>query len=80
MRYKVKRWLRWYDRRTDELLGQIKLNMPLYQLQSLFSVRDPNPVFDSFIVNQDHAEMLEKWVRQAINLVDYEYVVEADAG
>jgi hypothetical protein len=70
---KVTRWLRWYERPGDQLVGEKKLEgITLDELQSMFAILPGNPMFDCFMVLAPHVHRLERAVGDRIDLEKFE--------
>lgn len=78
--HSVNRWLRWYDKHKDTLVGELPLEgLSLAALQALFSVPAHDPMYDSFPVRAEHLPILQSKVAHPIDLEGHDYFVEADA-
>jgi len=77
---RVTRWLRWFDTRGEQLVGEKQLeDITLEELQSLFSVNAENPMYDCWRVEVAHVPRLETAINDRIDLDRFECFVEADA-
>jgi len=74
------RTLTWYDKRSDEWLGEARLRAvrtPL--LRKVFGAPVRDPMYDAYRVEQRHVPALRKWTDVQINLEKYDYFVECSA-
>ncbi len=77
---RAKRYLRWYDKRSDVAIGEEALEaLELSELQALFGVSVDNPMVECWPVGDRQAKVLEATVRHRIDLAAFDYFVEADA-
>jgi hypothetical protein len=77
---KVTRWLRWFERRSDHLVGEAEIRgITLEELQAMFSIGADSPMYDCFRVEAPQLHRLERAVNVKIDLEQFEYFVEADA-
>jgi hypothetical protein len=78
--YPVNRWLRWFAKSGDELIGEVPLDsLSLDALRALFGAPAHDPMYDSFPVRTEHIAILQSKVNHPIDLERYDYFVEADA-
>jgi len=77
---KVIRTLTWFDRRTEEMVGEVRLNgATLRALQKLFDIPESDPMYECYPVRAEHLDALQRWADLRINLDKYNYFVEATA-
>lgn len=77
---KVIRTLSWFDKRTEEWMGDARLRgarMP--ELRRLFGARGNDPMYESYPVGKHHVATVRKWVDVPILLSKYDYFVECSA-
>ena len=76
----VRRYLQWYDKKTEFSAGQEDLNgIGLEQLQELFNVPPGDPMYDCWEAKEEHLKKLQKHVGHTINLDKYSYYVESSS-
>jgi len=76
----VTRWLRWFDRRGEHLVGEKELTgITLEELQTMFSVSADNPMYDCFRVQAPQVDRLARAIGDRLDMDKFEYFVEADA-
>jgi hypothetical protein len=80
MGYKVKRFLRWYDKISEALVGRIELkDVALAKLQQAFGADANNPMYDCYLVETDaQCRLLESIVDISIRQYAWDYFIEAD--
>ncbi len=77
---KLWRSLTWFDKRTDEWVGEVRLRgVTLRQLQKLFGVAAENPMYDCFKIERKHVPTIEKWASVPITLNKFDYFVECSS-
>jgi hypothetical protein len=75
---KVERVLRWWDKKTEELVGEIPLTaFTLAELQQIFGVPRSDPMYDVFDVNEAHAKRLQSRIEHTIDCSAYDYSVHS---
>lgn len=77
---KVKRVLRWFEKKGDKYIGEEELaGIELTQLQILFGESLFNPMYECYPVTESHVQCLEQFIKEKIRLDLYSYFVECDA-
>ena len=74
--YNCERYIAQYDRNSDELINEIRLNaFDLTRFQKQFRVSDPtNPMFDCCPIKQKDFDFLKKFIAENVHLNFNEYV------
>lgn len=76
---RVRRLLRWYDRRSDELIGSAPLHdVDSAALRRMFDRPDDDPMYEAYPVAASQASQLQAWVDVPILLDRFAYFVETD--
>lgn len=76
----VRRLLRWYDRRSDELVGSAPLqHIELPALQRIFGLAADDPMYNAYPVTAREASQLQAYVDVPLQLDRHDYFIEADA-
>jgi hypothetical protein len=77
----VQRWLRGFDKQTERLAVEYPLpsQWTVERLRALFAVRDDDPMFGCFPINEAIARILEPSFGFEIPTERYDFFLEADA-
>lgn len=75
----VVRYLEWFDRTTERLVGRVELPQTLEELQLLFGVPRENPMYACWEVKPEHVQSLRLWSGQVIDLSRYAYFVSTES-
>jgi hypothetical protein len=77
---KVMWTLTWFDKRTDEWIGEVRLRgVKLAQLQKLFGEPSNNPMVDSFKVEKKQLQAIQDWAGVPVVPAKFDYFVECSA-
>ncbi len=78
---KVRRLIRWYQKKDDKLAGEENLPyISLDQLAGIFQGSKEDPyMFACYEIKETHKTKLQKLIKHKINLLEYDYFLEADA-
>ncbi len=72
--------LTWFDRRTEEWVGEVRLrNVTRPQLRKLFGAPASDPMFDSYPVQKAHVPALLRWSGVPISMDKFDYFVECSS-
>lgn len=74
----VVRYLEWFDKATERLVGRVDLKATLGELQELFCVPREDSMCDCYEVKPEHIEYLQVRSGQIIDLSRYAYFVSAE--
>ena len=80
--YEVERWLRWYKRDGEELVGEIKLEgLTVSQLEQVFTRFNDDPlIYYCYPVETNkQVEFMATWEKIELDLDSYEYFLECNA-
>jgi hypothetical protein len=69
--------LSWFDKQTEELVGEIPLEISARELRRLLHLRSRTPLTDSYPVARRHVAFLKALVSQPLNLAQFNYFIEA---
>ena len=78
----VERWLRWFKRDGEELVGETQLvGVTLTQLKEAFTPFPDDPfMYDCYrLETVEQVKLLSSWLKRELNLEAYEYFVECQA-
>jgi hypothetical protein len=77
----VVRILRWFEKDSGNgLVGEaIMAHARLQELQVLFDVPPPNPMYDCWLVGPAQSDAVSRMAGVTIDLERFDYFVEADA-
>lgn len=75
----VVRYLRWYDKTSERLAGELQHDVPLAKLQALFGVPTENIMYDCWPVTEREAVVLRGLLNVELQLDKFDYFVEANA-
>ena len=74
------RWIRFFDRETGKLAGEIKLPpVALTPLRALFAVGPDNPMYDCFEIREAHRAYFEVLTARRFDFEQYDYLLVCDA-
>jgi hypothetical protein len=77
---KILHKLTWYDKSTEELVGEVRLRGASPKaLRKLFDLPPDDAMADCFAVEPRQMNELQRWADLRINLDKYDYFVEASA-
>ncbi len=76
-----KRFVRWFDRVSDALVGEIELQeVNDSKLHELFGVAATNPMFDCYpIKSTSQIRYIQELIKQTIDVKIYDYFIECDS-
>ena len=76
----VERVVNCFDRHTEELEKKLPLKgITLRQLQEIFSVPVEDPMYDSFRIESSHAEQLQPFLPEQLDLEHCDCFLDCDA-
>ena len=78
----VERWVRWFNREGDEMVGEIELRgVTLSQLKQVFAPFSDDPLmyYCYPVETTEQIQFLHPWFKGKLNLETYEYFVECNA-
>jgi hypothetical protein len=76
----VERLVSCFDKQTEELAKELPLRgITLRQLQEIFSVPADDPMYDSFLIEPQHAQQLQPFLSEPLDLEHCECFVDCDA-
>lgn len=76
----VQRSITWFDKTSEELLGDEALpELELSLLQQLFEIPTTNPMFDTYRLGPIQAAALQPHLKHRIELEQYDYFLDASA-
>lgn len=71
--------IRYFSKQDDSYVGECPLEVSLVELQKLFGEPADNPMYECYLVSDEHVSLLRKYASIHFNLDDFEYFVEYDA-
>ena len=78
--HKVRRLIRYFDKKADPLLGEIDFpEVSLRKLQQMFNIPESNPMYDCYIIEGANAEFFMNLTGKKFDLEKYVYFLECDA-
>lgn len=79
--YQVQRFLRWFEKEGENLVGETLLNdVNIQELQTLFNLESNNPMYDCYLLeNQQQFDYLQNKLNISLNNELYDYYLETDA-
>ena len=69
--------LSWFDKQTEELVGEIPLDISAREVRRLLGLPPRSPVTDSYAVTAKHVASLKTLVAHPLNLTQFDYFIEA---
>ena len=78
---KTERIVRWFEKRGDRLLGEIRLEQEnLGELQKLFDIPSDNPMYECYLIETEaQVRYFQDILRLKIDTQLYDYFLECDA-
>ncbi len=77
---KVQRFIRWYEKDGDRLIGEVELKgIKLLALQTLFGEVKSNPMYANYQIFPRQKPFLERFLGIPLQLDSYDYFVECSA-
>lgn len=79
--YQVHRFLRWFEKEGEDLVGEKLLNnVNIQELQTLFNIESNNPMYDCYLIeNKEQFDYLQNKFNIKTNNKLYDYYLETDA-
>lgn len=79
--YKVKKFLRWFEKQGENLVGEKHIpSSNIEELQKLFNVDSNNPMYDCYLLeNKEQFDYFENELNILLNDTLYDYYLEADS-
>lgn len=76
----VIRMLRWFEKHPrGRLVGEAELtDLSLSVLQQAFGAQPDDPMYDCWVVEESHLELLKRHSSEGLDLETFDYFVEAD--
>jgi len=76
----VERLVSCFDKQTETLAKELSLRgITLGQLQEIFRVPPEDPMYDSFRIEPQHAEQLQSYLLEKLDLERYDCFVDCEA-
>lgn len=77
---KIKRVVRWFNKKSDALVGEVELiNFELTKLQKLFYVSENNPMYDCYPVKTEEQILyIRAKTKYSIDVTTHDYFLECE--
>jgi hypothetical protein len=72
----VRRVVSWYNKNTDEWIGEAEIAASLGELREIFGQSTEEPMYDSFPIYEEQARFVEMRTGIKIKLGDFDYFLE----
>jgi hypothetical protein len=71
--------LSWFDKHTEDLVGELPLNISARELRRILGLGARASLSDSFPVTPQHLSYLKAVVSHPLNLAQFDYFIEASS-
>lgn len=74
---RILRFVAWFDRQSNDLIGEMDIDVNLLDLQNEFNVDKGNPMYDCWEIRKENLPFFEKLTDLQFDLSKYIYFIEA---
>ncbi len=74
----VVRYVRWFEKKGEEFIGEEEIKLNLDLLQKEFNVKKENPMYDCWKIEEKNIKLFKNILKHKIDINKFDYFVEAD--